>query len=248
MGVSVGGAQKSKTNKPYRVGPLICIYFPPLHVWPLHACLLQNISNVPPYTGTAVTKQYCAVLIGAMHRVTTCADPVQPVHLTAGEEYCSGALFPMRKIRMRCDDAGKTCRTTFTPVAVAGGLTLASIVIESGRTHQIRVHAEQLGFPILGDKVYGHGNDTEAQTLRWTRNEVPMETPFGVIDRHLLHCSRMVLPIKGVEDHDEAWSVSSDPMPFFTKFPACTALFEKTADGKEYKNAPKGEKQKGQTS
>lgn len=35
-------------------------------------------------------------------------------------------------------------------------LTLLKIKLETGRTHQIRVHLSSIGFPIVGDKVYGN--------------------------------------------------------------------------------------------
>src|SRR5690606_29120390 len=34
-------------------------------------------------------------------------------------------------------------------------VTLATVRLETGRTHQIRVHAKQLGLPVWGDRVYG---------------------------------------------------------------------------------------------
>lgn len=35
------------------------------------------------------------------------------------------------------------------------GHTLLALSLETGRTHQIRVHLSHLGYPILGDKLYG---------------------------------------------------------------------------------------------
>ena len=37
--------------------------------------------------------------------------------------------------------------------------TLVQVDIETGRTHQIRVHMKHIGYPIEGDMVYGKGND-----------------------------------------------------------------------------------------
>ncbi len=39
--------------------------------------------------------------------------------------------------------------------------SLIEVEILTGRTHQIRVHMSHLGFPLLGDKVYGHKNNTQ---------------------------------------------------------------------------------------
>ncbi|WP_380872617.1 RNA pseudouridine synthase [Sphingomonas sp. DBB INV C78] len=58
--------------------------------------------------------------------------------------------------RMVVDDRGKASRTHWRKLAEADGRALIEFRPETGRTHQIRVHAASgLGAPILGDPVYG---------------------------------------------------------------------------------------------
>jgi RluA family pseudouridine synthase len=52
---------------------------------------------------------------------------------------------------------GKNARTTFRPLRVDGNTTLVEAIIETGRTHQIRVHAQSIGHPVAGDRRYGSG-------------------------------------------------------------------------------------------
>ncbi|MHA6719969.1 RluA family pseudouridine synthase [Sphingomonas sp. RS6] len=60
--------------------------------------------------------------------------------------------------RMRGDPAGKAARTRWERIEVIGQRALIGFYPETGRTHQIRIHAaEGLGIPIVGDPVYGAG-------------------------------------------------------------------------------------------
>lgn len=62
--------------------------------------------------------------------------------------------------RMACDvPDGKRALTHWTTLGHHNGLSLVEFVIETGRTHQIRVHAAKLGCPIVGDDLYGRKTD-----------------------------------------------------------------------------------------
>ena len=50
---------------------------------------------------------------------------------------------------------GRLAITHWTVLARHGGLALVEFVIETGRMHQIRVHAAHLGHPVVGDRLYG---------------------------------------------------------------------------------------------
>ena len=59
----------------------------------------------------------------------------------------------------RVDAKGKAAITRYQVLAVTDTLTLAELRPETGRTHQLRVHMQYLGAPILGDRVYGKPAD-----------------------------------------------------------------------------------------
>lgn len=55
-------------------------------------------------------------------------------------------------------DGGKHAITHFKVLERFNGFTLVELVLETGRTHQIRVHMKYIGHPLLGDPVYGPKN------------------------------------------------------------------------------------------
>lgn len=59
---------------------------------------------------------------------------------------------------MAVSDSGKWAVTNYFVKERFNGYTLVEWVLETGRTHQIRVHSKHIGHPIVGDKTYGIKN------------------------------------------------------------------------------------------
>ncbi|MBR5479323.1 MAG: RluA family pseudouridine synthase [Clostridia bacterium] len=57
----------------------------------------------------------------------------------------------LREVRLD----GKAARTHFEVLRVAGGRALVKLKLDTGRTHQIRVHMKSIGCPLVGDFLYG---------------------------------------------------------------------------------------------
>ncbi|WMJ78658.1 MULTISPECIES: RluA family pseudouridine synthase [unclassified Sedimentibacter] len=76
---------------------------------------------------------------------------------------------------------GKECITHYEVQKRFNGMTLLKLKLETGRTHQIRVHLKYIGHPIIGDTLYG--------------------SESSLINRQALHCYEMkfVQPITGRE-------------------------------------------------
>ena len=55
----------------------------------------------------------------------------------------------------KIDRKGKEAITHIEPVMIAGHKTKLRVIIETGRTHQIRIHLKSVGHPIIGDRQYG---------------------------------------------------------------------------------------------
>lgn len=90
-----------------------------------------------------VGKRYLAVLTGELREPRTVDQPL-------GDDEASPVVI---KTAVRPD--GVPAVTHFTPLTVGNGYTLAQVVTETGRKHQIRAHARWLGHPLVGDKIYG---------------------------------------------------------------------------------------------
>ena len=64
---------------------------------------------------------------------------------------------PRDRKRMAVVNSGRSARTRYEVLEALRGHTLLRCDLETGRTHQIRVHLAAFGHPIAGDRVYGGG-------------------------------------------------------------------------------------------
>ncbi|HEY8244453.1 MAG TPA: RluA family pseudouridine synthase [Casimicrobiaceae bacterium] len=89
----------------------------------------------------AVKREYLAVARGDVARAVTVDAPIgrHPVHRTS----------------MAVVERGREARTHVVPVERFGVATLVRCTLDTGRTHQIRVHLTAIGHPLVGDPVYG---------------------------------------------------------------------------------------------
>lgn len=91
------------------------------------------------------TKQYLALLMGHLPRATLHVNaPLRKSVLQGGE----------RMVRVD-ESEGKASLTHFRRIEQFDAATLAEATLETGRTHQIRVHSQHIGHPIAGDEKYG---------------------------------------------------------------------------------------------
>jgi 23S rRNA pseudouridine1911/1915/1917 synthase len=90
---------------------------------------------------------------------------------------------------------GQSAVTHFTPLARGGGFTLARVTTGTGRKHQIRAHAQFLGRPLAGDKIYGPdaGCFLEFIETGWT----PALAEKLLLPRQALHCAEIDLRCAG---------------------------------------------------
>jgi 23S rRNA pseudouridine1911/1915/1917 synthase len=100
-----------------------------------------------------VDKVYQAILCGELGR-------------DRGEIRAAIARHPSHRKRMAVDDeVGREARTSYHVVERLRGATLVEAFLHTGRTHQIRVHFQFLGFPLVGDATYGNRQNLRLSDL-----------------------------------------------------------------------------------
>jgi 23S rRNA pseudouridine1911/1915/1917 synthase len=71
-----------------------------------------------------------------------------------------------KKIAVVGDGRGKRAVTHFRTIQRLSGASMVECRLETGRTHQVRVHMSHIGHSLLGDPVYGRSQTRHATTLR----------------------------------------------------------------------------------
>lgn len=94
--------------------------------------------------GSGIEKRYLALLVGRMPDGVMSVDAPLHVGLRQGGER-----------HVQVNDAGKPSLSHFRVLERRGGQSYCEVRIETGRTHQIRVHARHIGHPVAGDDKYG---------------------------------------------------------------------------------------------
>jgi 23S rRNA pseudouridine1911/1915/1917 synthase len=85
---------------------------------------------------------------------------------------------PKNPVRFRVDPEGRSARTHYRLLAAWTGLALLEVNLETGRTHQIRVHLASIGHPVVSDGGYGR-RDGIAPRLWLHAVRIRFEHPVG---------------------------------------------------------------------
>ena len=105
-----------------------------------------------------VNRHYLAIVVGEPLSGSTINEPI--------------GRHPKLRTKQAVTDAGKEAITNFRIKERMGGYSLLNVSLETGRTHQIRVHLAFINFPILGDSVYGGRKKFAAGTSETVKKEI----------------------------------------------------------------------------
>ena len=111
--------------------------------------------------------------------------------LVVGEPSLSGVIdkpigrHPKVRTKQAVVSSGKEAISRFKRVKSLKGYSLVEVLLETGRTHQIRVHLSYLGFPLVGDNTYGGRRKYVKGTSENLRNKI------NQFKRQALHASSL---------------------------------------------------------
>ncbi|MEW6304296.1 MAG: RluA family pseudouridine synthase [Verrucomicrobiota bacterium] len=156
-------------------------------------CLVVAKSD-PTHLG--LSRQFAARSVQKVYHALLCGE----LDREEGEIRAAIARHPSHRKRMAVTDGrGRDAWTTYRVLERLHGATLAEALLHTGRTHQIRVHFQHIGFPLVGDVTYGKRHNARLREL--TNFTAP---------RQMLHAWKVVFehPATGEEIVCEApWPV-----------------------------------------
>lgn len=127
---------------------------------------------------------------------------------------------------------GKKAHTIWTQLADFGSLSLVSVQIITGRTHQIRIHFSHRGMPLAIDPIYGSSSPLMLSSFKsgyrpkFDRDEPPM------IDRLTLHAYQLTIPV-GPEETETPQTFVAPPDKKFASAVKLLAKHTRRSDGFE---------------
>lgn len=142
-----------------------------------------------------LSRQFAARTVQKTYLAIACGE----FSLSAASIRAAISRHPSHRKRMAVTEGrGREALTSYTVLERLRGATLLEVALHTGRTHQIRVHFQHIGHPLVGDQVYGRRQNARL------KSELGAEAP-----RQMLHARELAFahPIT------DRWMKLSAPEP-----------------------------------
>lgn len=117
-----------------------------------------------------VKRDYLAIVLGKLTENGTIDAPI--------------GRHPIHRTKMAVTSKGKAARTFYRVCEQFDYCTLLECSLDTGRTHQIRVHMQSIGHPLVGDPLYGK---------KLAITELSIQTLLSGLPRQALHAQKLTL-------------------------------------------------------
>jgi 23S rRNA pseudouridine1911/1915/1917 synthase len=135
--------------------------------------LIAHTKLVADLQNRKIKREYAAIVNGVMTTGGTIEAPI--------------GRHPFKRTHMAVKENGKSAITHYRVIKRFPAHTYLKVILETGRTHQIRVHLAHIGYPIVGDPTYGKGLKIPAKC-----SEALRQTLMN-FKRQALHAERLGL-------------------------------------------------------
>lgn len=149
------------------------------------------------FTHEGLAQQFKAKTTHRVYYALACGTPAtrsskiqtylarHPVHRKRYASIKDAAGQTIRSVQIEGPEVGKWAITNFEILASRGALHYIKLKLETGRTHQIRVHLSEMNIPIVGDELYGFQKKIKSIASAEIQNEMKH------LNRFFLHAAEL---------------------------------------------------------